>query len=125
MKTDKPSILIVEDEELLRQAVSTALRKKGFSVIEARDGSAGMDLMRRHLEDINVILLDVTLPGRSSKEILVEARRIRPDLKVILTSAYDRNTVDISFSGLPITHFIRKPFQLSDLTGVLQDALSS
>ncbi len=119
------TILIVEDEELLRQAVSTALRKKGFSVIEARDGSTGMDLMRRHQEDINVILLDVTLPGRSSKEILDEARRIRPDLKVILTSAYDKNTVDISFSGLPITHFIRKPFQLSDLAGVLQDALSS
>ena len=49
------TILIVEDEELLRQAVSTALRKKGFSVIEARDGSTGMDLMRRHQEDINVI----------------------------------------------------------------------
>jgi CheY-like chemotaxis protein len=118
------TILIIEDEELLRQAVSTALRKKGFSVIEARDGSTGMDLMRRHQEDINVILLDVTLPGRSSKEILDEARRIRPDLRVILTSAYDKNTVDISFGGLPITHFIRKPFKLSDLACVLQDALS-
>lgn len=119
------TILIVEDEELLRIAVSKALRKRGFSVIEASDGSAGMDLMQKHKDDIDVILLDVTLPGRSSREILDEVRRIRPDLKVILTSAYDRNTVDATFTGLPITRFIRKPFQLSDLARVLQDALSN
>ena len=119
------TILVVEDEELLRVAVSKALRKRGFSVIEASDGTAGMDLMQKHKEDIDVILLDVTLPGRSSREILDEVRRIRPNLKVILTSAYDKSWVDVSFAGLPITHFIRKPFQLSDLASVLQDALSS
>jgi two-component system, cell cycle sensor histidine kinase and response regulator CckA len=119
------TILVVEDEELLRVAVSKALGKRGFWVIEASDGSAGMDLIQKHKEQIDVILLDVTLPGRSSREILDEVRRIRPDLKVILTSAYDKNTIDVSFTGLPITHFIRKPFQLSELADVLQDALSS
>jgi two-component system cell cycle sensor histidine kinase/response regulator CckA len=119
------TILVVEDEELLRVAVSKALRKRGFSVIEASDGSAGMDLIRKHKEDIDVILLDVTLPGRSSREIFDEVQRIRPNLKVILTSAYDKNTVDVSFAGLPVTHFLRKPFQLSDLASVVQDALSS
>jgi two-component system cell cycle sensor histidine kinase/response regulator CckA len=119
------TILVVEDEELLRVAVSKALRKRGFSVIGASDGTAGMDLMQKHKEEIDVLLLDVTLPGRSSREILDEVRRIRPNLKVILTSAYDKSWVDVSFTGLPITHFIRKPFQLSDLVSVLQDALSS
>src|SRR6202040_2747777 len=85
------TILVVEDEEVLRVAVSKALRKRGFSVIEASDGSAGMDLIRKHKEDIDVILLDVTLPGRSSREIFDEVRRLRPNLKVILTSAYDKN----------------------------------
>jgi two-component system cell cycle sensor histidine kinase/response regulator CckA len=119
------TILLVEDEELLRFAVSKALQKKGFSVIEAGDGSAAMDLMRTHLHDLDVILLDVTLPGISSRDILEEAQRTRPSLKVILSSAYDKKTVDASFSGLRITHFIRKPFQLVDLASVLQDALSS
>jgi PAS domain S-box-containing protein len=119
------TILVVEDEELLRVAVSKALRKRGFSVIGASDGTAGMDLMQKHKEEIDVLLLDITLPGRSSREILDEVRRIRPNLKVILTSAYDKSWVDVSFTGLPITHFIRKPFQLSDLVSVLQDALSS
>jgi CheY-like chemotaxis protein len=73
------TILVVEDEDLLRLAVSKALTKRGFSVLEACDGSAGMELIRAHKNDIDVVLLDVTLPGLSSREIFEEARRIRPD----------------------------------------------
>ena len=116
---------MVEDEEILRQAVSTSLRMTGFSVMEASDGAAAIDLMRTHKDEIDVILLDLTLPGLSSREVLEEALRIRPNLRVVLTSAYSKETVDASFTGLPITRFIRKPFQLSQLGGVLRDALSA
>ena len=118
------TILVVEDEDLLRLAVSKALTKRGFSVLEACDGSAGMELIRAHKNDIDVVLLDVTLPGLSSREIFEEARRIRPELKVILTSAYGKETVAGSFAGLPVERFIRKPFQLAELVAVLQDALA-
>jgi len=118
------TILVVEDEDLLRLAVAKALAKRGFSVLEACDGSAGMELIRAHKNDIDVVLLDVTLPGLSSREILEEAGRIRPKLKVILTSAYGKETVADSFAGLPVERFIRKPFQLAELVAVLQDALA-
>jgi nitrogen-specific signal transduction histidine kinase len=118
------TILVVEDEELLRLAVSKALRKKGFSVIEASDGSAAMDLLQTHINDLDVILLDVTVPGRSSREIFEEALRIRPNVKVILSSAYGKETVDATFTGMRVEHFIRKPFQLGDLETLLQGALS-
>jgi PAS domain S-box-containing protein len=118
------TILVVEDEDLLRLAVSKALTKRGFSVLEACDGSAGMELIRRHKNDIDVVLLDVTLPGLSSREIFEEAERIRPELKVILTSAYGKETVAGSFAGLPVERFIRKPFQLAELVAALQDALT-
>jgi CheY-like chemotaxis protein len=119
------TILVVEDEELLRLAVSKALRKKGFSVIEASDGSAATDLLRTHLNDLDVILLDVTVPGRSSREIFEEVQRIRPNLKVILTSAYGKETVDATFTGMRVEHFIRKPFQLGDLVSLLRGAPSA
>jgi CheY-like chemotaxis protein len=118
------TILVVEDEDLLRLAVSKALTKKGYSVMEARDGSAGMELIRAHKNDIDVVLLDVTLPGLSSREIFEEAGRIRPELKVILTSAYGKETVAGAFAGLRVERFIRKPFQLAELVHVLEDALS-
>jgi PAS domain S-box-containing protein len=119
------TILVVEDEELIRLAVSKALRKRGFSVMKASDGSSAMDLMRAHKDDIDVILLDVTLPGRSSREVFEEAQRLRPDLKMILTSAYGKETVDATFAGLRIEHFIRKPFQIGDLMSLLRGALSA
>jgi len=118
------TILVVEDEDLLRLAVSKGLAKRGFSVMEAGDGTAAMDLIRAHAKDIDVVLLDVTLPGMSSREILEEAERIRPELKVILTSAYGRETVGVSLSGLRVERFIQKPFQLAELVNELQGALA-
>jgi CheY-like chemotaxis protein len=118
-------VLVVEDEELIRLAVARTLRKIGFSVIEASDGSAALDLIRANKESINVVLLDVTLPGLPSREVYEEAQRIRPDLKVVLTSAYGKETVDATFAGLRVEHFIRKPFQLNDLVAFLQRALAS
>jgi CheY-like chemotaxis protein/two-component sensor histidine kinase len=109
------TILVVEDEEVLRLAVSKALRKRGLSVIEASDGSAAMDVVRSQTDDLDVILLDATLPGRSSREVLEEAQRRRPGVKVIVTSAYGKDIVEASFRGLRVEHFLRKPFQLDDV----------
>jgi PAS domain S-box-containing protein len=127
-KEDSPlsgTVLFVEDEGVLRGAVSQMLRRKGFFVIEAADGSSALELVRGYRDEINVMLLDITLPGVSSREVFEEVRQLRPGLKVILTSAYNWETVDASFSGLPIKGFVRKPFQLVDLVGLLQDAASA
>jgi CheY-like chemotaxis protein len=73
---------------------------------------------------LDAVLLDVTLPGTSSREVLEEARRIRPDLNVVVTSAYSKETVDASFSGLAVPQFIRKPFRISEIVQLLQRPLS-
>jgi PAS domain S-box-containing protein len=117
------TVLIVEDEDNLRIALAKALRRKGFAVMEAADGNAAMDLVRGQRDDIDVILLDVTLPGISSREIFEEAQR-GGKLKVILMSAYSKDTVNTSFSRLRIDRFIRKPFRLDDLVHELEAVLS-
>jgi two-component system, cell cycle sensor histidine kinase and response regulator CckA len=119
------TILVVEDEEGLRHAVSRALRKNGYSLLESSDGSAAIDLLRRMKDEIDVILLDVTLPGTSSREVFEEAMRVRPNIKIVLTSAYSEKTVHASFAGLQVTHFIRKPFGLAELRDTIRDAMAS
>jgi two-component system cell cycle sensor histidine kinase/response regulator CckA len=114
------TILVVEDEELIRLAVSKALSKSGFSVMNASDGTTAMEVIRTHKDDIDVILLDVTLPGKSSREVFEEAQRLRPDLKTVLTSAYGKETVDATFEGLRVEYFIRKPFLFCDLVRMLE-----
>jgi signal transduction histidine kinase/CheY-like chemotaxis protein len=118
------TVLIVEDEATLRVAVAQMLRKKGFVVIEAGDGLTALELVRAHRDGINAMLLDITLPGISSRVVFEQARQLHANLKVILTSAYSRQTVDASFNGLPVSGFLRKPFPMAALVGSLQEALA-
>ena len=117
------AILVVDDEETLRSALSKSLRKNGFLVMEAADGSSAMDLLCLHKDEIDVVLLDVTLPGIMSREIFEETQRRRPPLRVIVTSAYSREIVDASFAGLKVEYFIRKPFRLVDIAHLLGEIL--
>lgn len=114
-------ILVVEDEEALRTAVSKVLRRTGCSVMEAVDGRSAMELLRAHKDELDAILLDVTLPGVSSREIFEEARRMRHDLRVVVTSAYSKESVGGSFNGLAVHQFIRKPYRLGDVVRLLRD----
>ena len=117
-------ILVVEDEEALRTAVSKVLRRTGCSVMEAVDGSSAMELLRAYKNDLDAILLDVTLPGISSREVFEEARRTRHDLRVVVTSAYSKESIGTSFAGLAVHQFIRKPYRLGDVVRLLRDPLS-
>ena len=100
------------------------LRRKGFEVLEAANGSVAIDLLRQGGK-IDAILLDLTIPGASSEEVLAEAAQARPNLRVILTSAYSEEMVTATKSSALVCAFIRKPFQLQDLLQRLRTALSS
>jgi DNA-binding response OmpR family regulator len=124
LQAEERTVLVVEDELVLLAAVSKMLRRNGFAVIDAHDGSAALDRIRAEGERIDAMLLDITLPGVSSREVFEEAERLRPDLAVLLTSAYSEESVRKSFAGLAVSHFIRKPFKTDDLVNRLRDALA-
>jgi two-component system cell cycle sensor histidine kinase/response regulator CckA len=119
------TVLVVEDEAPLRQAVTKLLRKTGFEVLEAADGTSALALVRGNRGKIDVILLDVTIPGSSSAEVLAEAAKAQPATKVVLTSAYSQETLAPPMNAFEVSGFIRKPFQLGDLVQTLRNALSS
>jgi PAS domain S-box-containing protein len=116
------TVLVVEDEEPLRLAVSKMLRKERFQVIEASDGRTGVDLFLANAPAIGAVLLDMTLPGLSGREVLQELRRIRHDVKVILTTAYSQDAALAALSGERPWGFIRKPYRLSELAQLLRNA---
>jgi two-component system, cell cycle sensor histidine kinase and response regulator CckA len=117
------TILFIEDEETLRTPTAKMLRKKGFSVLEAGDGLAAVDLFRTHESRIAVVLLDLTLPGMGGKDVLAELRRIRPDVKVMLTTAYSEQMAVNALGGRHDWTFIRKPFGINDLARLIRDVL--
>jgi CheY-like chemotaxis protein len=117
-------VLLVEDESSLRVAVASMLRARGLRVVEAADGTEALASLHEHKDDIAIVLLDVTLPGALSREVLTEARRVQQDVKIIVVSAYGQNTVDASFAGMPIDAFLRKPYTLAALMSLMVRVLS-
>jgi PAS domain S-box-containing protein len=116
------TVLIVEDEYSLRVPVSKMLRNKGYFVIEAGDGATALELFRANHSKIDVVLLDMTLPGMSGPDLYLEMQRSRPGVKVVLTTAYSQETASTSFAGQPAWAFIRKPYQIGDLSNLLRKA---
>ena len=120
MKSDGGTVLVVEDEETLCLAVSKLLRKKGYSVLEAGDGLTALSLFRANQRAIDLVLLDLTLPGVSGRDVLSELRRIQPDVKVILTSAYSQQVATTSLGGQRPQLFLRKPYRFGELMTLLE-----
>ncbi len=117
-------VLLVEDEEGLRVATAKMLRKHGLSIIEASDGWAAIELIHKREQEIDLIFLDMTIPGASSTEVFAEAQRIRPETKIVLTTAYSREAAAPSFDAPQLKGFIRKPYQFAELMQLLREALS-
>ena len=119
------TVLVVEDDDTLRRAVSRMLRNKGFSVIEAIDGLAAVNLFQAREREINLVLLDTSLPGMGGPEVLQELRRIRPRIKVIVTSAYSQEATLRTVGGEQSPVFIRKPYELDDLWNLIRASFQS
>ncbi len=117
------SVLVVDDEDILRLAVAKVLRKRGFSVLEAHEGRSALELAQ-HPDAIDVLLLDAVLPGMSSRTVLEEILRLRPGLKVIITSAQSEETAMVIFDGLRSDQFLTKPFRTSELMASLEEVLA-
>jgi PAS domain S-box-containing protein len=115
-------VLLVEDEDTLRRSVAEMLRRRGFGVLDASDGELAVEMIRDRSNDIAVVLLDLTLPGLSSREVFDELRAHRPAAKVILTSAYAPESETLSLASLMREDFIRKPYQLSELAAAIRSA---
>jgi len=119
------TVLVVEDEESLRVPVAKILRRRGFVVLETDDGDSAINLFREKVSEIDVVFLDMTLPSKSGAEVCAELQRIQPFAKVILTSAFSEETVMSTLDDQMPWAYIRKPYALAELAGLLQTVRSS
>ena len=91
----------------------------GLAVLEAADGAAAIELLRANGRKIDVILLDMTIPGASSYEVVAEAAQARPNMRVILTSDYSQEMPTPTMNKSQIRGCICKPYELGDISQTL------
>ncbi len=115
----KEKILLVDDEEVVREVGMRLLDILGFPVITASDGSSALAMLREHIGEIRFVLLDMTMPGLTGKETLTLIRKIAPTIKVIICSGYSEEDVIKEFEGCDIAGILHKPYGSEDLAGLL------
>ena len=115
------NILIVDDEEVLQDVLTSLIRRAGHSTISARTGEEALELLGR--EEIDLVLLDLMLPGMSGLQVLQEVRRRDPEQVVVVITAYSsiESAVDAMREGA--FHYIPKPFKNEEVLLTLRRAL--
>ena len=113
------TILVIEDEEVVRRTTILVLERYGYAALAAADGVEGLDVLQREGEGIDLVLLDLSMPRLSGSEVLAEIRALRPELKVVLCTGYTSSEWD--FEG--IAGVVQKPFKGEDLARAVRSAL--
>lgn len=111
------TVLIIDDEPTVRHVARAMLERTGLTVLDAPDGRTGVELFRQHRDEIDAVLLDLTMPRMSGEETLRQLRRIREDVPVILSSGYDESHATSRFTSDRLAGFLQKPFELKALVG--------
>jgi PAS domain S-box-containing protein len=117
------TVLVVDDEEGVRDVCVAFVQRLGLRAMAAADGAEGLALFTRHKDEIGCILLDLTMPQMDGISTFREIRRLRPDVPVLLCSGYDEQEATHHFAGEGLTGFIQKPFGLQDLRNKLEPVL--
>jgi CheY-like chemotaxis protein len=118
-------VLVADDEETVRNVATRVLARCGFRVLVARDGAEAVDVYSQHAAQIVLVLLDMTMPGMGGEDVFGELQRIRPDVRVILTSGYSESDVTSSFEGRGLAGFLQKPWVPDELVRTLRRAFGT
>ena len=108
--TGEGTVLIVDDEEIVRRTARTALERYGYSVLLAENGQQGLDLFREFHLRIFAIVLDMTMPVMGGEEALRRMKDIDPKVRVILSSGFNEVEAVRRFTGKGLAGFIQKPY---------------
>jgi two-component system cell cycle sensor histidine kinase/response regulator CckA len=117
------TVLLVEDEPVVRELAVTTLREKGYTVVEAANGEEGLCLARQHDGKIDLVLTDVVMPVMSGKEMADAIRTSHPDTKILFTSGYTEDALGHHGVLLPGILFLPKPYMTATLTRKVREVL--
>ncbi len=116
-------ILIVDDEEESLKAEELMLTELGYEILQARSGKEAIDLYKKNRDNLEMVTLDVIMPGMSGKETYEQLKQINPDVKVLLISGYSANRQVEELMGLGCNGFLQKPFDMFHLSQKISDIL--
>lgn len=112
-------VLVVDDEKLVQSAVKNILKRSGCAVLLAGSGLDAMSLFVEHLREIDVVLLDLTMPGMTGEEVFFEMRKLRSDVRIVISSGFDESSTAHLLREDTKASFLAKPWSSAELIRAL------
>ena len=119
------TVLVAEDDELVRELARRILARAGSTVLTADDGEQALEVFAAHGEEIDLLLLDMVMPGLSGRKVLGRIRKQRPDIRALFATGYSADSAQAGFVPDARTSLIQKPFHGADLRRKVRAALAS
>jgi nitrogen-specific signal transduction histidine kinase len=123
--TGTETILLAEDDDVLRPLARGLLEKLGYTVLDAADGAAALEAARRYGEPIHLLLTDVVMPGVSGRELARELEKSRPETRVLYVSGYTDDAIVHHGMLEPGLSFLQKPFTPASLARKVREVLDT
>ncbi len=120
-ESDKPVLLVVEDEEAVRSLVTRYLQKKGYMVLSAGDGQEALELLQTSLMQPDILVSDVVMPRLDGPSLAKKLRPTHPEMKIIFMSGYVDNKFSVPGLERDSYRFLAKPFSLTVLVETIRE----
>jgi len=117
------TILVVDDDAGLRQLAKAGLQQRGYDVVLVEDGDRALEILRNGTPAVDLVLLDLAMPGLPGEKVLETLRLTRPDLPVIISSGYASVESQSSWVAAGASAFVGKPYRIQDLALKLREVL--
>lgn len=122
MKNSPPTVLIVDDEALIRWSLAETLGERGYTVTEAENGRTAVAAIQHAAEPFDVVLLDYRLPDSADLRLLENVRRLAPSSQVIMITAHNNPEIAQGAAALGAYRVISKPFEVDNLAALVKQA---
>jgi two-component system cell cycle sensor histidine kinase/response regulator CckA len=117
------TILLIDDEAMIIEVAQAMLEKLGYAVISANSGNAAIDVIERFKDNVNLVILDLVMPGLDGSRTYARIRQIAPTMRVLLSSGYALDGQAEALLRKGCRGFIQKPFTIQDLSIKIRDVL--
>jgi CheY-like chemotaxis protein len=121
----KPTILIVDDEEMVRSIAAQILEKLNYRVVTAASGAEAIETFEQAHGRIDLVILDMIMPGIDGSRTFDEMKKVDANVKVILSSGYSRDSQANDIMRRGCDAFIQKPFRLQELSQLVESLIAS
>ena len=120
-KEERPAVLIIDDEEMIRDLIAATLEETGLDFLKAADGAQAREIFAGNGPRIRIVLLDLSMPGTSASELYDDLIRSGTDARFVLMSGYSEDESRARFGRDGIAAFLQKPFRIDTILKLVGD----